>query len=164
MVMSRSIVTCVLWLVIGIMAVPVSAMDGSQKKEFDRILNLAMPDLTKEAQKRLEKKYPKEDWGSHKFPDYVFTNPSAETGYMIAVKESDLLKKVTCYCFCDRMGHRNLLYCFFKDGKAGAEFDRHASLCNICYGEAMMTFLWAEIGASIAEIGQGIEKRWKPKT
>lgn len=102
-------------------------MSAAQTKEFDRIANLSMPQLTEEAAKALEKKYPNEDWGKYNFPQFVYTSDSTETAYKIAVKEPQLLSKMTCYCFCDRMGHQSLLYCFFKEGKAGGEFDRHAS-------------------------------------
>jgi cbb3-type cytochrome oxidase subunit 3 len=108
-------------------ASPAFAMSEAQTKEFDRIANLSMPQLTEEAAKALEKKYPNEDWAKYNFPEFVYTNDSSEMGYRIAVKEPGLLSKITCYCFCDRMGHQSLLYCFLKGGKTGGEFDRHAS-------------------------------------
>ena len=104
-----------------------SAMTESQTKEFNRIANLGMPQLTEEAAKALDKKYPGEDWAKYNFPQFVYANDSTEMGYRIAVKEPGLLSRITCYCFCDRMGHQSLLYCFFKEGKAGGEFDPHAS-------------------------------------
>jgi hypothetical protein len=149
-------------------------MDETQQKEFDRILNLPMAELTSEAVQVLDKKYPKEDWDSYNFPAYVYTNDSVELGYKIAVKEHDflgglkaeekkpgLLGKVSCYCFCDFMGHKNLLHCFWKDGKIGGKFDDHAAYCNICYGQAMLAFLWNELGASDEEIIKGMEKKFE---
>src|SRR4030042_3321692 len=106
-------------------ASPAFAMSDAQTKEFNRITNLSMAQLTEEATKALEKKYPNEDWAKYNFPQFVYTNDSTETAYKIAVKEPGLLSKITCYCFCDRMGHQSLLYCFYKEGKADGEFDRH---------------------------------------
>lgn len=102
-------------------------MNEEQTKEFDRIANLTMPQLTEEAAKALEKKYPNENWSVYNFPQFVYTNDSTETAYKIAVKELGLLSNIFCYCFCERMGHESLLSCFFKDGKAGGEFDPHGS-------------------------------------
>jgi hypothetical protein len=103
------------------------AMNEEQAREFDRIANLSMPQLTEEAGKALEKKYPDEDWSAYDFPQFVYTNDSSEMGYKIAVKEPGLLSGIVCYCFCERMGHESLLSCFFKEGKAGGEFDPHGS-------------------------------------
>ncbi len=114
-------------LLLFFMISPVFAMSEAQTKEFDRIANLSMPQLTDEATKALEKKYPNEDWAKHNFPQFVYTNDSTETAYKIAVKESEVLSKIACYCFCEGTGHKDLSYCFLKEGKAGGEFDRHGS-------------------------------------
>lgn len=146
-----------------------AGMDEKQQKEFGRIAALKMADLTREAAALLEKKYPDEDWDVWKFPSFVFTSESVEVGYKIAVKESELLgnpdiavkeQSIPCYCFCDAMGHKSLLHCFWKEGKAGGEFDDHAAGCNICYGQAMLAFLWKNLGASDQEILKGMEKKF----
>jgi hypothetical protein len=146
-----------------------SAMDAKQQQEFDRIAGLKMADLTRESAALLGKKYPAEDWDKWRFPDYVFTNESVEVGYKIAVKEPELLgnsditvkeQGIPCYCFCDSMGHKSLLHCFWKKGTVGGKFDDHASSCNICYGQAMLAFLWKNLGASDQEILKGMEKRF----
>lgn len=146
-----------------------SAMDAQQQQEFDRIAGLKMAELTKESATLLEKKYPEEDWDKWRFPSYVFTNESVEVGYKIAVKEPELLgnpdiavkeQGIPCYCFCDAMGHKNLLHCFWKKGKVGKKFDDHGAGCNICYGQAMLAFLWKHLGASDQEILKGMEKKF----
>lgn len=148
---------------------PAFALDEAQQQEFDRILHLKMADLTEEAARLLDKKYPDEDWDAYRFPPFVFSSESVEVGYKIAVKEPELLgdpgiavkeESIPCYCFCDAMGHKNLLYCFWKEGKAGGEFDDHAASCNICYGQAMLAFLWADLGADREEIRNGMEKKF----
>ncbi len=149
-------------------------MDKAQQKGFDRIFNLPMGELTSKAGEVLEKKYPKENWDPYNFPAYVYTSDSVEVGYKIAVKEYDffgglkaeerkpgLLGTVKCYCFCDVMGHKNLLHCFWKDGKVDDKFDDHAANCNIFYGQAMLAFLLAEVGANEEEIIKGMEKNFE---
>ncbi|MCP3176960.1 hypothetical protein MJO47_07565 [Desulfuromonas sp. KJ2020] len=129
-------------------------------QEFNRILNLGMADLTQESLALLDSKYPDEDWDAVKFPQYVFTSDSVEAGYMIAVKEPELLKKFKCYCFCDTMGHADLSWCFLKKGKLKKGFDDHGSDCNICYGQAMMALLWQEAGFSAERMTLGFEKKF----
>jgi hypothetical protein len=144
-------------------------MDAFQQKEYDRIANMKMVDLTRESAALLEKKYPEQDWEASNFPSFVFTSESVEVGYKIAVVEPELLgnanvavkdQGIPCYCFCDAMGHKSLLYCFWQEGKAGGKFDDHAAGCNICYGQAMLAFLWKNLGASDQEILQGMEKKF----
>jgi hypothetical protein len=150
----------ILWfsLMSTILAVPAFAVD---QQEFDRILQLKMTDLTEEASVLLEKKYPEEDWDAFRFPKFVFSSDPVETGYRIAVKESETLRKIPCYCFCDAMGHKNLLHCFFKEGKVGGEYDDHAVGCNICYGQAMLAFLWKNAGAGDEKILKGMEQKFE---
>lgn len=145
-----------------------AGMDVKQQ-QVDRIAGLKMADLTRESAALLEKKYPDEDWDKWRFPSYVFTNESVEVGYKIAVKEPELMgnpdiavkeQEIPCYCFCDAMGHKNLLHCFWKEGKAGGTFDDHAANCNICYGQVMLVFLWKNLGASDQEIIQGMKKKF----
>lgn len=134
---------------------------GADQKEFDRILNAKMADLTRESRATLEQRHPGEDWDAWKFPKYVYTSDAVETGYRIAVKEPELLRPIPCYCFCDEMGHKNLLHCFLKKGKE-RKYDDHAVTCNICYGQAMLAFLWKhKAGANEAEILGGMNRKFE---
>lgn len=145
------------------------AMDEQQAKEFNRILTMKMQELTAASFELLSQKYPDEDWEQYDFPAFVFTSESVEAGYKIAVKEPEILGEanvsgkeqvIPCYCFCDAMGHKNLLYCFWKDGMPDGEYDDHAASCNICYGQAMLAFLWSDLGATHDEIIAGMEKKF----
>ncbi|CAG1007525.1 hypothetical protein ANAEL_03547 [Anaerolineales bacterium] len=138
------------------------AMDKKQEKEFHRIFVMSLDELTEYARAALTKRYPDEKWEGHRFPDYVFTNESVEAAYKIAVKRPELLAKIHCYCPCEQIGHKNLLHCFFKNGEPGV-FDKHAVFCTICYGEAMLAFLWAELEATDQEIIEGMKKRFMPE-
>lgn len=150
-----------IFLVLFTFAAPSLALETGKQQEFDRIMKLSMQQLTEESSALLDKKYPEEDWDDYKFPKYVFTNESVEVGYKIAVKEPELLTINTCYCFCDAMGHKSLLNCFLKEGKPGAAFDDHAADCNICYGQAMLAFLWYQAGIPKAEIQKGMAKKFE---
>lgn len=137
------------------------ALEPGQQKEYDRIMKLSMMQLTQEAADLLERKYPDEDWDAYGFPKYVFTNASVEVGYKIAVKEPAVLAINTCYCFCDAMGHKSLRSCFLKEGTSALEFDDHAADCNICYGQAMLSFLWHHAGIADVDIQRGMAKKFE---
>ena len=128
---------------------------------FTRVLNLPMADLTEEARQVLEARYPDADWERYDFPAYVYTSEAVETGYRIAVREPELLRAFKCYCFCDAMGHRSLLWCFIKDGEFEKGFDDHGANCNVCYGQAMMALLWQDAGVSTERMQQGFEKKFE---
>ena len=140
---------------------PALAMTTTQQQEFTRIMNLGLNDLAEETSRLLTQQNPGETWQKYDFPDFVYTSKPVEMGYKIAVKAPEVLRINTCYCFCDTMGHTTLLNCFWKDGKVGGSFDDHASGCNICTGEAMLSFLWKNLGASDAEIRQGMAKKFE---
>lgn len=146
------------------------AMTSEQQSRFDEILRMGMPELTAAAETLLEQRYPDEDWDTYNFPSFVYTSDAVEVGYKIAVKQPDLLGKanlkdkkvvIPCYCFCDAMGHDNLLYCFLQQGDLQAGFDDHAAGCNICYGQAMQAFLWDDLGATHDEIIAGMEQKYQ---
>jgi len=122
-----------------------------KEKEFKKIAKIGLKELTAKAKEGLEKKYPGEKWEKYQFPRYVYSSEAVQVGYKIAVKESELLAKFPCYCFCDEMGHKNLAYCFLEKGVVG-KFDDHASTCNICYTQAMRALLWNELGAKEEEM------------
>jgi len=131
---------------------------SDHEKEFNAIGKMDLKQLTSKAKAALDKRYPGEDWGKYKFPKYVYIHDAVQTAYKIAVKNPELLAKFTCYCFCEPMGHNNLAYCFFEKGVAKGKFDDHASTCNICVTEAMMAFLWDEIGATEAEMQKAMKE------
>jgi len=152
---------CFLLGALSLLVVPVHSQAADQEKEFNRILTLGMPELTKEAMTLLDSKYPDEDWDAYNFPSFVYTDDSVETGYKIAVKEPGLLRQFKCYCFCDVMGHANLSWCFLKQGDIKNGFDDHGSGCNICYGQAMMALLWQNAGIPPERMTQGFEKKFE---
>ncbi len=143
------------------LSVPAFAMDEKQGSDFNSFYQMSLGELTKHAKSTLEKKYPHENWELFRFPAFVFTNDSVETAYKIAVKNPELLAKILCYCSCDTVGHKNLRDCFLKKGKPD-EFDNHASYCVTCYTQAMLAFLWAELGATDHMILEGMKRRFNP--
>ncbi len=158
-------------LIILLLLIPVvgMTMDSGQQQRFDQVMKMKMAQLTKATEELLEQKYPDHDWDQYHFPDYAFLSDSVEMGYRVAVVAPELLGRIDasatdqgipCYCFCDAMGHRDLLACFLKDGKLNNGYDDHASTCNICYGQAMIAFLWQDAGATHQEILAGMKVRF----
>jgi hypothetical protein len=145
------------------------AMDSDQQQRFDQVMKMKMAQLTEATDELLEQKFPDHDWDQYNFPDYAYLSDSVEMGYRVAVVAPELLGKldasatdqgIPCYCFCDAMGHRDLLACFLKDGKLNNGYDDHASACNICYGQAMIAFLWQDAGATHEEILAGMKVKF----
>ena len=135
-----------------------TAFSQQREKELKEIGKMDMKTLASRAKMGLDRKYPGEDWEKYKFPKFVYINEPVQTAYKIAVKKPELLAKFPCYCFCESMGHKNLAYCFLKNGVAEGKYDDHASTCNICFSQAMMAFLWEEIGASEAEMQKAMKE------
>lgn len=156
----RQSIALLLGLLMLVSAVPARALDPGKQADFDAVMRMDMPTLTAKAGAILDREYPDEDWDRYRFPSYVFTSDPVEIGYKIAVKRPELLKGITCYCFCQVMGHDSLYNCFVKKGDP-IRFDDHASGCNICYGEAMMALIWDDMGASAVDISQGMAKRFE---
>ena len=132
---------------------------ADHEKEFNEIGKMDLKQLTSRAKAALDKKYPGENWEQYKFPKYVYIHDAVQTAYKIAVRNPELLAKFPCYCFCEPMGHKNLAYCFLEKGVKG-KFDDHASTCNICVTQAMMAFLWVEIGATVAEMQEATKRMY----
>ncbi len=143
-----------LWAVLGFGLHPAFA---AQEAEFQRVVKMNPRELIAAAKAAVEKKYAGENWERFKFPKYVYVHEAVTTGYQIAVKEPQLLAKFPCYCFCEEMGHKNLAYCFLKNGVPG-KFDDHASTCNICVTQTMRAFLWNEMGAKEEEMQKAFKE------
>lgn len=160
----------VLFLVF-IFAGPAFSLDAEEEAKFDAIMAMTLDELGEASASLLASKYPETDWGSYEFPDYVFVDQATEMAYKIAVKRPRLLglaniqdeaAVVPCYCTCDQFGHDNLLYCFYKDGDLTGDFDEHGSQCAVCVRQALLTYLWDDLGATHAEIMEGMKKKFKP--
>jgi hypothetical protein len=137
-----------------------TAFSSDRVKEIKDIGKMDLKELTSRSKVALDKKYPEENWEKYKFPKFVYISNAVQAGYKIAIKNPELLAKFSCYCFCEGMGHKNLSYCFLEKGVADGKFDDHASDCNICVAQAMMAFLWAEIGATDAEMQKAMKEAY----
>jgi len=149
----------------------VMALDGAALEKFSQYMDMSLEELADAAARKLHEKYPGEDWSSWSFPNYVHTDKIVETSYHIAVKEPEMLgmanvaeeeKVIPCYCTCQKFGHDNLLYCFWKDGRVGGAFDEHGSQCDVCMRQAFLAFLWSELGATHEEIIAGMKTKFAP--
>jgi hypothetical protein len=126
-------------------------LSSNQEKEIQALAKMNLQELTARSMALAAKKYPGETWKGYNFPKFVYINESVLVGYKIAVKEPRLLAHFPCYCFCEEMGHKNLSYCFFKQGTPG-KFDNHAANCNVCVAQTMHAFLFNELGVPVNRI------------
>jgi hypothetical protein len=136
----------------------ITGYSAEKAEEFNKIEKMNAKELMVKTREVMDAKYPQENWENYKFPKFVFVHEAVTLGYKIAIKEPQLLASLPCYCFCDVMGHKNLLYCFLEKGVIGGNFDEHASTCNICITEAMRAFLWKNIGATEPEMLKALKE------
>ncbi len=156
-----AIIACLL-IVLVARVDPLLSLD--REKEFGLIGKMPIRELMPRAKAVLDKKYHGEKWETYNFPKYVYISAPVLTSYKIAVKQPQLLAKFPCYCFCEQtMNHRNLAYCFLKTGTFMGNYDNHGSNCNICNSEAMMVFLWSDIGVSIPEMQAAVKTIFSPR-
>lgn len=148
---------------------PTHAISGNNEAQFKNIMNMSLEQLGQGAAKILAAEHPHTDWGSYDFPDYVYDDQATEMAYKVAVKNSRMLGIVNvsddgivipCYCTCDSFGHDNLLYCFYKNGDPNDGFDNHGAQCAVCVRQALLAFLWNDLGASHDEIMQGMKEKF----
>jgi hypothetical protein len=96
-----------------------------------------------------------------KFPDYVYTDALALSGYTYATKHPDMLEQIPCYCGCgDHSGHRFLRDCFIHDDWT---YDEHARYCDVCIGEALKVQNYLAQGKTLEEARALIDKEYGPK-
>lgn len=135
------------------------AYSADKQKEFEAIGKMNSAELVPRATALLEKKYPNEDWEKYHFPKFVYLKEGATVAYKIAAKESDLLAKFHCYCGCEKfLGHKNLSWCMLKKGKLSNGFDPHGTVCNVCFDEAMMVFLWNDLGIDLPRMQEATKR------
>jgi hypothetical protein len=96
-----------------------------------------------------------------KFPDYVYTDALALSGYTYATKHPDVLEQIPCYCGCGgHSGHRFLRDCFIKDDWT---YDEHARTCDVCIGEALKVQNYLASGKTLKEARTLIDNEYGPK-
>ncbi len=147
------------------------AMNDEARSQFNSIMDMSLEQLGQSSSKRLKEKHPHTDWGNYRLPEYVYNDLETETAYKVAVMHSTLLGTVNvsdedivipCYCTCDSFGHDNLLYCFYKNGNPDDGFDDHGSQCAVCIRQALLAFLWNDLGATHEEIMVGMKEKFAP--
>lgn len=171
-IMSRFRTICLL-LLVPLLLVPVHAAGLNQgaKTEFNRIKGMTLGELGQAASRLIDAKYADVDWDAVSLPGYVFADLETEMSYKVAVIRPRLLgvtnvqddkAVIPCYCTCDKFGHDNLLYCFFKDGDPAEEFDEHGAQCAVCIRQALLAFLWDDLGANHEDIMAGMKDKFAP--
>ena len=76
-----------------------------------------------------------------------FKNASVRAPYQVARENPEVLAQQSCYCHCQRIGHRGLLDCFRTE---------HAATCNICIKEALLAGQMHREGKTAEEIRAAI--------
>ncbi len=141
---------------------PAGAMDSADYGEFQKLMQTPLQTVTEKAEAVFVKKYPQPATGSARLDkeyqhgpcstEFDFNNASINIAYCIAGKKPELLAGYPCYNpVCEQMGFANLAGCFFTNGKAG-DYSLHASTIDTCIREAILIFLWDDMGASNGEI------------
>jgi len=152
-------------------ATPAFALEGAAAERFGAVMEMTLEELGAAAAELLAATYPQEDWDAYGFPGYVHADRATEAAYKVAVKRPALLgtanvqdeaRVVPCYCTCDTFGHDNLLYCFFAKGDPGGDFDEHGAQCAVCIRQALLAYLWDDLGASHDEIMGGMRTKFAP--
>jgi hypothetical protein len=97
-------------------------------------------------------------WDSR--PAFVSTNAEVEEAYAYALTHPKVVAWMPCYCGCAAMGHGSNLDCYFKAGVVSdrAQFDEHASFCDICVQITLKTKELRAQGRSLAEIRQIVDQ------
>jgi hypothetical protein len=93
-------------------------------------------------------------------PAFVGTNAQVEEAYAYALEHPKVVAWMPCYCGCEAMGHGSNLDCYFKAGVVSdrAQFEEHASFCDICVQITLKTKELRAQGRSLAEIRQIVDQ------
>ena len=93
-------------------------------------------------------------------PAYVRSNAQTEEAYAFAIAHPQIVAWMPCYCGCEGMGHGSNLDCYFKAGVVSdrAQFEEHASFCDICVQITLKTKELRAQGRSLAEIRQIVDQ------
>jgi hypothetical protein len=147
----------------------VFAMSTANERQFRVIMGMSLEELGNTSAKLLKANYPDTKWTDYNFPNYVYGDLATEIAYKVAVKDPELLGisniqddeiVIPCYCTCDSFGHDNLLYCFYSHGDSRRGFDEHGAQCGVCIRQALLAYLWSDLGATHAEIMIGMKEKF----
>ena len=98
--------------------------------------------------------------GSMASSQHVTANAATEEAYAFAIEHPQIVQWMPCYCGCEAMGHGSNLDCYFKAGVVSdrAQFEEHASFCDICVQITLKTKELRAQGRSLAEIRQIVDQ------
>jgi hypothetical protein len=156
-----------------LLTAPLFAMDAGQYTEFQRLMTTPLPDLIEKAERifdLFDGKFQGNNYDIYaqspiiasKYPDmphFATSNPQARIAFRIAVKRPELL--ISHAGYCENLRLRNLLDCFIK-GDAAVTFNEAAATCPACYQEAILIYLWTNLGATHGEISGFLRLMFDP--
>ncbi|MCZ2078592.1 MAG: PCYCGC domain-containing protein [Bryobacterales bacterium] len=79
-----------------------------------------------------------------------FDHPVLKRAYAAAARHREIVAQLPCYCWCNRMGHRNLLDCFASN---------HGANCDVCIKEVLLADEMVKKGKTAAQIRAAVIKK-----
>lgn len=139
-----------------------NAMDAADYGEFQRLMVAPLPTLTDKAEAIMARKYDTVVATKNDPPEFDFNNRAINIAYKIAVKKSALIASHLCYDpACENLHLANLAECFFNGGQVG-DYSLLAVSIEACSREAILIFLWSELGAGPGEINGALRLMFDP--
>jgi hypothetical protein len=139
-----------------------NAMDSAGYGEFQLLLQSPLPDLTTKAEALMARKYEATAATKNDPPEFDFQNRTINIAYQIAVKKPKLIAGHLCYDpACENLHLANLAECFFTGGQVG-DYSLLAVSIEACSREAILIFLWSELGAGPGEIDGALRFLFDP--
>ncbi len=127
---------------------PAKAMDSADYGEFQKLMQTPMSQLADKTKTIMDKKYALPNLPNDGSSEFDFGNRTINLAYHVARKKPELLATHHCYsATCDNLQLPNLATCFFNQGRVG-DYSLLAASDDICCREALLIFLWNDLGAS----------------
>jgi hypothetical protein len=137
-------------------------MDSADYGEFQKLMQMPLPILADKTKTILARKYALPDVPNDSSSEFDFGNRTINLAYHVASKKPELLAINRCYsATCENLQLPNLATCFFNQGRAG-DYSLLAARDDICCREALLIFLWNDLGASQNTIDGALRLMFDP--
>ena len=86
--------------------------------------------------------------------------------FQFAAEHPEVLSYVPCFCGCDHMGHKGNDDCFVKQRAVNGDvvtWEPHGTECQVCIDVGQQSMQMYSSGASVTQIRQAIEAKYKDK-
>lgn len=143
MMNSRTLIHCLLALLLMVVSLGVSACGSSDHEQSGAVMmadHSSMPMMVRQAPQRVQE------------------------AYRFAAANPETLQQIPCYCGCGPIGHKSNYACFFRQDGA---LDTHGLGCGICVEIAHDVMRGLQQGTSLAQIRAQVDadySRYGPPT